>query len=281
MVDNKLPYSVRQDTERTEEFKNPEPGIPEWMLDEVIEWMSEPIARAGNVERYVKRLKVDLRRDIMTKAYVAADGDKLLPWVKVDLEMRDLLDILDNLSRSCSPVEAWQLDELLKAGGTYGIAAATKDSKPEDRYLFDLVEPEMQRLIDDAKAPADRASDYLRVAHAAAYGQYRNATEAWDHSVKAIESVMRPVISPNDRSATLGKMLGQMKATRDKLGGVLGGGDDGIARVEAMVRLVWENHERHADFEKPLQPSDEQAQTAFIIAVTVVQLFRSRAIDRI
>ena len=58
---------------------------------------------------------------------------------------------------------------------------------------------------------------------------------------------MKPVISPNDRSATLGKMLGQIKATRDKLGSVLDGGDDDIARVEAMVRLVWENHERHAD----------------------------------
>ena len=120
------------------------------------------------------------------------------------------------------------------------------------------------------------AADHLRAAWKAAYGIQPNASLAYGEAIKAIEAAAIPVLLPNDRTATLGKILGALKQKPETI--VLAIGDGDASAVIGMMRTVWDGHSDRHGSTTTKRVGDEAARAAVHLAVTLVQLFRQGSI---
>lgn len=137
-----------------------------------------------------------------------------------------------------------------------------------------------------ANPVAGSATDHLSVAWAAAYGLNPDPTRAYSEAIKAIESAAHAVIETNNTKATLGTMLGIIKATPTKFAVAVPAPTSTptsvVAMVEAMMRTVWEGQTaRHGGKAPTRTESLEAARFAIHLAVTLVQGFTSGAITKV
>ena len=93
-------------------------------------------------------------------------------------------------------------------------------------------------------------------------------------AVKSIEIAAKPVVTPNDPNATLGKMCAAIRGKPDKWE-TDSEFDGSVETVLAMMDMVWKGHLRHGDESAPLQVSQEAAEMTVQTAVLLVSWFRS------
>ena len=130
---------------------------------------------------------------------------------------------------------------------------------------------------DREKAQRSKAAEYLRTAWHYLYGRNPIPSSAYRDAVRAVEAAARPVVTPNDELATLGKMIHALRDKPDKWETVIGDVDT----VRMMMRTIWKSQsDRHGtdDPAKPRNVSQPEAEAAVQIAVTLVHLFRTGAI---
>jgi len=128
--------------------------------------------------------------------------------------------------------------------------------------------------------PGD-ASDHLDKAWSAAFGREPDPSTAYSESVKAVEAAAIPVVLPHDPGATLGKVIGQLRANPQKYTVVFSrdaspAKGTTLSPLEVVIALadsLWSNQtDRHA----PIVPiTQTQAELAVHMAVTLVHTFRS------
>jgi hypothetical protein len=138
----------------------------------------------------------------------------------------------------------------------------------------------LPRMLRPAR-PDDVASRELKEPWGSAYGRNPNASDAWDHSIKAVEAVLIPIVIPAKGKATLGDVVGTLssQSSRWQLG--LQGHDDSqdVMPLVSMLRLIWPNPDRHGS-QSSRAPSLVEAQAVVHLAVTVVQWARSGLISK-
>ena len=114
----------------------------------------------------------------------------------------------------------------------------------------------------------------------ARHGRLRTASSrtrlAYGEAIKAIEAAAIPVLLPNDRTATLGKILGTLKQKPETIVFAIGDGD--ASAVIGMMRAVWDGHSDRHGSTTTKRVGDEAASAAVHLAVTLVQLFRQGSI---
>ena len=83
--------------------------------------------------------------------------------------------------------------------------------------------------------------------------------DAYGEAVKAIEVAAKPVVTPDDPLATLGKMI---SAIRDEPGKWETDAefDGGVQTILAMMKLAWKGQLRHGDENAPIDVSQEAAE---------------------
>jgi hypothetical protein len=172
----------------------------------------------------------------------------------------------------------WQinsLDEVLKLGGS--VWQVDSDQK----RLVRRVDATAQSAFQDASSPADVASAELQEAWSGAYGRNPDASDAWDHSIKAVEAVLIPVVTPNKAKANLGDVVGSLGSQGSLWKLVLHGHDDtqSVAPLVAMLRLMWPNPDRHGGGNSR-KPALDEGQAVINLAVTIVQWARAGALSR-
>jgi len=146
----------------------------------------------------------------------------------------------------------------------------------------------------DAATEARRAASALPTAGSAA----AQLTEAWNavhrlhpdppaayrDAIRAVESAAHAIIEPNNRSATLGTMLGQLR-DHPQLYALAIPGPDGtgsIAPLIGMMELLWRGQtSRHGAQTTTRSETFEEARMAVGLAVTLVQWFTAGAVRRV
>ena len=121
-------------------------------------------------------------------------------------------------------------------------------------HLEKRVGPTVEEAARREMAGQSNAATHLRSAWHHAYKRNPDPSKAYSDAIKAVEAAARPVVSPKDRLATLGKMIGVMKATPQKWGTVIGAPDDADT-VRMMMNTIWKGQtDRHGtpDPNKPL-----------------------------
>ena len=182
--------------------------------------------------------------------------------------------------------------DLSKGGSAYEVAV---EDLPDGRQRFRLQDRVPQAVRDAAESAMklDRAGDHLRRAWNAAFRHAPSPGEAYSQAVKAVEVAARPILTPNDETATLGRMLGEYRAREASFElALVGAGDSrqgkrgdvpGVAIARLMTQLLWTSqHDRHGkqDQNAPIEVSQAEAQAAVYLAVTLVQWFSTGVIRR-
>jgi hypothetical protein len=147
------------------------------------------------------------------------------------------------------------------------------------RTLQRRTSPETANALQEVSLGAPAAAVHLATAWNAAFGRNPDPSRAYSEAIKAVEAVAVPVVLPNDPLATLGKVIGQLRATPQKwhvilAEGITSGGNQmpPIAVITNLAALLWVNQsDRHAPVQEPIQQA--QAEMAVHLALTLVQAF--------
>jgi hypothetical protein len=89
------------------------------------------------------------------------------------------------------------------------------------------------------------------------------------------------LVSPNDKLATLGKMVAELKSNATKYLVILLGNGDFVTIARLMAQLLWTGqHDRHGNFDasKPISVSQVEAEAAVHLAALLVQWFETGVI---
>jgi len=102
-------------------------------------------------------------------------------------------------------------------------------------------------------------------------------------AIEAVEAVVLPIAVPNDDTATLGKAIGQMRTQGDwKLPFIrehAQNPSEGV--VLGMMQALWSGHsDRHPGTASYILSTQEAAEAAVSLAVTLVSLFSNGGIQR-
>jgi hypothetical protein len=118
----------------------------------------------------------------------------------------------------------------------------------------------------------------------AVFGVHPDPTKAYSMAVKAVEDAAIPVVCSNDRSATLGKVIGQVKAGTWKLPHLR---EDPSAPTHdvlvGMMSTLWTGqHDRHGGPSSVGVPAVTQAEaeSAVMLAVTLVGWFETGKVQQ-
>jgi hypothetical protein len=141
--------------------------------------------------------------------------------------------------------------------------------------LVRVVNEQTQATFDAATSTQDEVSVELREAWANAFGLNGNASDAWDHAIKAVEDVLIPVVCPNKTKANLGGVMGDLDNQGHVWRFCLPGSDlsQDVAPFVSMLRLLWPNPDRHGGGVKRA-PSLQEARAVVTLAATIVQWHR-------
>lgn len=179
------------------------------------------------------------------------------------------LDVLDALL-GAGEIPADQLETLLDTGGS--TMRVSLDGKSLESRVSD---PAMTAFA-EAVGPADAASEDLADAWHAAHGREPDAAHACAMATRAVEAILKPVVSPTDKVATFGKMR---KAIADKPSNFFFLLDDDAAAFLPYLDLTKYRGGRHGgDAKAP--PTLEEARAIVHGAVTVVEWIRTGVFRR-
>ena len=203
--DTWVPLSVR--TGARQPFA-PVEGVPGFLWNYLRNWIKDAIrddAQTGididltlrlNVQRFINGYPT-------VGEVVAAALEKPL---RNQVALLDVIDWL--LHRGKGSAET--LERLLATAGHVLRVS------PDGDGLVQRLDPSAWALYQHATRPQDAASDHMHEAWTLTFGQHPKPGQGWGEAVKAIECLLKPVVSPNDSKATLGKMTAAIRNGHDK-----------------------------------------------------------------
>ncbi|MCA5893411.1 hypothetical protein LEP48_08610 [Isoptericola sp. NEAU-Y5] len=177
----------------------------------------------------------------------------------------------DNFSRKFIPV----LDDYMRDCGMAWKVGTRRGFAGLERRVPEGVQIAAEAVMNDS----DHAGEVLTGAWRAAFGVSPDPSKAYGLAIKAVETAAKPQVSPKDDVATLGKMRGVLRD--QKWGLPLAQQDDEGLILREMVSALWTGQtDRHGSDGPLVTPTQEQAETAIMLAVPLVHWFSSGAASR-
>jgi hypothetical protein len=159
-----------------------------------------------------------------------------------------------------------ELGRMLTDGGSVWEVSMVDDEFALTRRDLGLA----KEAITATASQSQQAHDFLVAAWNAIAVRHPNANEAYDKAVKAVEAAAQPIVSPKHAKATLGTIIGDIKAKPTKWTITFGS----IDTVIGMCQAIWTNHLRHGTDPRPrTDHTVEEADEALYLAITLVRLF--------
>jgi len=182
-----------------------------------------------------------------------------------------LLDIIDWLLRygtldDGGDVTAQQLEEMLADGGSAWAVA------PDLHGLVQRVSAVETSGVHIAMSSDDQAARHIAAAWNAAWRREPSPSEAYSAAVKALESILVPIVTPNDPTPTLGKTIAAMRDKPEKWVARFRGVET-VGALSDIVDEVWRAHDRHGGGQRSPNTLDE-ARDAVSLAVALVGMCR-------
>ena len=270
-------FSERTDPEKRERLDSFHEGVPDFLFPSLLSWTLAHFQRnlsgmRSTDQQMILRLERRARRavpqaaktDLQALAREFRDDDNLhLDAIDLALSQKNYYNF-----GSQNPEE---LEGILKEAGSAYRVGTDEDGNFELQYR----QPEeMAEFLDaDADQP-DRATEHLRRAWSKCFRRDPEPNDACSEAVKAIEVAAKPVVTPNDPMATLGKMAQALRDKPEKWE-TDSEFDGSVETVLAMMDMVWKGHYRHGNESAPIDVSQEAAEMTVQTAVLLVSWFRS------
>lgn len=251
------------------EQDGPFDGIPEHLTKSVLDWFTDTFDQRDEQSALMVEeicLKLQIRHSSKNfssrlKMLIHTDQQRFLDAVDYGLYLHEYADS-DRLRRYLrSGASIWTVAQGGKALELFVPAAES------DAYAM-------------ATTPQDDASEHLAEAWTHIYGRHPDPSDAWDHAIKAVEALLWELVIPNSTGATLGTILDALAAKPSKWSFRLASSSkavDSVKILEAVIRLVWPNPDRHGSGIVRM-PTLEEAENVVQTAVMIVGWLRTGAL---
>ena len=269
------PLSVRQDPERLEAFQAVREGVPEGARRVLVEWCDAAF-RADTDPPYAVKIRLfEISRDEPVPDYVASASGYWEQFLRTDDDL--LLDAIDFVLQWSGKEPRARLAFLLRESrSNYRVAQGDDGHWELQRTYSD----EMIALAEATAGQTGRAAEHLRISWSKIAGRHPDPDKAcWD-AAKAVEVAAKPIISPNDATATLGRMIGEMGKHPERWECELTPVES-IQRIVDMMRIVWQEGRRHGNEDEPIGVSPEAAEIVVQTAVVLANWFESGFVRRV
>ena len=150
------------------------------------------------------------------------------------------------------------------------------------------VDPTAAKHSAAASEVPDDASAHLAEAWAKGYERNADASDAWDHAIKAVEAVLIPIVVPDQAGAHMGHVLGQLDRQGQHWDTILKFNQpvppvnppfNSVQALVGMLRMIYPNPDRHIGPDHRT-PTLEEARAVVQLAVAIVQWARDGQIVR-
>lgn len=240
-------------------------GAPEWIRRRLLEWIRGNLYNdqrrrwyQGAVDEIELDLKVSFSGSGSQLVSVCGHDERLLlnvvNWLLQHPDHRsDIRTVADVLSRGNS---VWRV-----------VGAESEVAHLERRVLRTLTD-----MAERAISASDASAEHLQNAWRDAWRIGGNPDYAYDQAVKAVESALKPIVSPRNDRTTLGTIIRDIETAPAKFSVRLepNGEADGVATFLQSLKLLWQSQRRHGETESAVGASSEQAQDAISLATVVV-----------
>lgn len=275
-----IPLSQRTNPDPS--FEGPHEGLPPWLTQAVLIWLEPYLyvesfqgARVGN-EELLRDAEISLRLaqplDWRDGGYSAARSVRS----RIGTDSNFALDIMDFMlmrtAGSAGQEHVESLNQALTAGGS-AWEARPSDSEAHFQLVRRATGPVLD-VIKQLQPASQRAHAHLSQAWTKLMGRNPDPSGAYREAIRAVEVVAAPVVTPEDKLATLGKIIGALRDKPEKWTVDLVGATP--TQVTEMAAMIWQSQfDRHGthDATVPLNVSQEQADAAVHIAIALVRLF--------
>ena len=281
-----MPLSVRRNQQS--EFSLVD-NVPQFMRHGIKGWIQQAINGDNRlVAQMALELRIDELSDNIDNFYaddaVIACIQRSGPWDMYDESLA--LDVIDwLLDHGCG--HAQSLEHILKSAGHVLRVS------PDGSRLVERIEPTLWDEYEQVTRLDDQASQYMQEAWALAFGRNPNVGDAWSKAIKAIETLLKPIVSPKNNKATIGSMTSELRQAPDKWKCKLpdrGYKTDGKTNVKPGIEVfidalatVGYQPDRHGS-DQPQDVDEATARSILFLATTVVGWLRDgilRTIDGI
>ena len=255
-------------------------GVPDGLRPSMIGWICSQLC---HTTQRGETLSLSIVRRLERQInHAFADEDEDDPTIDdVQWELKEdeelLLNAADSLLQYCSREPADHLERyLVEARSAYCVG---RDGA--SRYQLQLRQAlEVTFLLEAAIAGEDRASQHLTMAWSKCFGRDADPKGAYTDAVMAIEVAAKPIVTPNDTRATLGKMCAAIR-TKPAKWETDSNCKESVETIRAMMEMVWTGQPRHGDSTAELDVPQPAAEMAVHLAALLVSWFRSGQIRRV
>lgn len=266
--------SVRHDPEAAAAYDVLHEGVPGWMRAGALAWLNESLLVGRDGRQMLRLLEQRLRWPLDWSSGLNTAFQELSDVVwNDDPRAVELLDavLMLNTRRPAGAARAEALGSmLLDSASAWEVRKDPAGWFCLERRVDETVEASARATM----TVADNAGHSLHLAWHRTYGIDVDASGAYREAVRAVEAAAKPVVTPHDQVATLGKMIQAMADKPTKWVFELGD----VVTVIDMLRRLWKSQlDRHGtdDDTQPLSVTPAQAEAAVHLAVTLVHWFRN------
>ena len=264
-------------------------NVPQFMRHGIKEWIQQAINGDNRlVTQMALELRIDELSDNIDSFYpddaVIACIQRSGPWDMYDESLA--LDVMDwLLGHGCG--HAQSLEHILKSAGHVLRVS------PDGNRLVERIDPALWDEYEQVTQPDDQASQYMQEAWALAFGREPNLSDAWGRAIKAIETLLKPIVSPKNNKATIGSMASALRQSPDKwecklpdrvynVNGEINSKRGIEVFIDALATIGYQP-DRHGS-DQPQDVDETTARSVLFLATTVVGWLRDgtlRTIDSI
>ena len=281
-----MPLSVRRNQQS--EFSLVD-NVPQFMRHGIKGWIQQAINGDNRlVAQMALELRIDELSDNIDNFYaddaVIACIQRSGPWDMYDESLA--LDVIDwLLDHGCG--HAQSLEHILKSAGHVLRVS------PDGSRLVERIEPTLWDEYEQVTRLDDQASQYMQEAWALAFGRNPNVGDAWSKAIKAIETLLKPIVSPKNNKATIGSMTSELRQAPDKWECKLPDREykaNGETNVKPGIEVIIDalatigyQPDRHGS-DQPQDVDEATARSVLFLATTVVGWLRDgilRTVDSI
>jgi hypothetical protein len=262
-------------------------GLPDHLKDPIRIWverflwvrppMESPYPDTGLMMEIQAALQVRLDWSFSTEQAVE---DLLRRMEEDDTFAIDVLDFL--LHEKAREPWADEMNEMLARGRSEWEVTESPEGAPGNWRLTKRGLGPVMESIEETHDYSQRAHVLLMRAWGKLAGLRPDPSSAYGDAVRAVEVVMRPVVTPDDSQATLGKMISALRDKPEKWDVVLDGAT--VEDIANMANMIWRSQlDRHGtdDESVPLSVSHEEGDAAVHVAIALVRLFGANLVRRV
>ncbi|WP_136313639.1 hypothetical protein [Actinomyces procaprae] len=184
----------------------PVTGVPHFLRPGIEDWIE---TKANEDWDTTVRLGLELRLNVLHYVDYEAGDAVLSALNEPSRNDDDWLDVVD-----------WFLHEYPETDGTLANLLALAGHElmvaPTGDCLMERIDPTAASMYELVTSPDDKASALMRDAWALTFGRNPRPNDGWGQAIKAIETLLKPIVEPTNTKATLGSMTAALRAAPSK-----------------------------------------------------------------